>query len=350
MAANLTPQYHEAEQRYKAATAPAERLEALEEMLREIPKHKSSEKMQAELKRKGGGAQHDPFHIPPSGAGQIVLIGPPNAGKSSIVGALTNAPVKIADFPFSTPLPLPGMIAFEDVRMQIVDTPPVTAEHVPTGFPGLWRSTDVLLVVVDLSADSLLEDAEACFEHLRERRIELHDPRSTSEEEMGKGGAGFQPAGAGGKPAPPAHLTATSVGALAPGAMQCKTGLLLATKRDLPGTSDNLALLRELLGDRVSIEPISVHDPVDAARLPALFFSLLGVIRVYAKPPGKKAEQGEPFVLPAGATVLDMARKVHRGLAEHIKSARLWGSAAFPGQNVQLDHVLHDKDTVELHA
>lgn len=132
--------------------------------------------------------------------------------------------------------------------------------------------------------------------------------------------------------------------------MQRKTGLVLAAKRDLPAASDNLALLRELVGGRATIEPISVHDPADVARLPALFFKLLGVIRVYAKPPGKKAEEGEPFVLHAGATVLDMARKVHRGLAEHIKSARLWGQGVFPGQNVQLDHVLHDKDTVELHA
>lgn len=332
MALNLTPQYHDADAKYRAAKTPEEELAALEEMWRELPKHKASEKMQAELKKKlsaaratiqkgskKSGGRVDPFSIPKAGAGQLVLVGPPNCGKSSIVGALTKAQVKIAEFPFSTPLPLPGMVTFEDIKFGLVDTPPITAEHVPPGFAGLWRSADVLLLVADLSSDAVLDDAEMCLNHLSAKNTELTDKAAGKLSQ-------------------------------APGAMQKKTGILLANKLDAPAAGDNLELLREFFAARVRIEPLSTHDEADVARLPRLFFDLLGVIRVYAKPPGKKVERIDPFVLQAGATVHDMARKVHRGMAEHVKSARIWGQAVFDGQNVQLDHVLHDKDTVELHA
>ncbi len=331
MALNLTPQYHEADARYRAAKTPAEKLAALEEMWRELPKHKSSEKMQAELKKKlsaahkavkqGGrksSAKVDPFAIPRSGAGQIALIGTPNVGKSSIVGGLTNAHVKITDYPFATSLPLPGMVPYEDVQIQLVDTPPVTAEHVPAGLPGLWRSADAMIVVADLSSDSVLDDVETCLNHLADRHVELADgPR----EHPG-----------------------------APGAMLKVPGLVLANKIDVPGAGDNLPVLRELLGARVRIEPSSTRDVDQMARLPKLFFRLIRVIRVYAKPPGKKPDLDEPFVLPIGGDVHELARKVYRGMERRAKSARLWGHGVADGQNVHLDHVLHDKDIVELHA
>ena len=331
MVLNLTPQYHEADARYRAAATPEEKLAALEDMWRELPKHKASEKVQAELKkklsaarkelkeggRKGGPVRTDPFAIPRSGAGQIVLIGTPNVGKSSIVGGLTNANVKIADFPFATPLPVPGMVQYEDIQIQLIDTPPVTAEHVPPGMAGLWHGADVLIVVVDLASDTLLEDAEVCLNHLAERNIEL------------TGGAGATPSESG---------TPMKV-----------TGLMLANKLDLPGAADNLELLRELVGVRVPIEPLSTRDETHMGRLPELLFRMIRVIRVYAKPPGKKPDLDEPFVLPTGSDIHEMARKVHRGLEHRIRAARLWGAGVVDGQNVHLDHVLHDKDIVELH-
>lgn len=330
MALNLTPQYYAADQRYRDAKSPAEKLEALEEMLREIPKHKASEKAQAEIKRKisntrkavqqgskkSGG--HDPFHFPKSGAGQVVLLGSPNSGKSSIVGALTKAQVKIADYPFSTALPLPGMVAFEDVQIELVDTPPVTAEHVSPGFPGLWRSCDALVVVVDAAADTVLEDLETCLTLLAERKLRLP---------LGQADDGD-----------------------ADGDLIEKAGFVLAAKNDLPAAADNLELLREFFASRVRIEPLSILVDDDLARLPRLLFDLLGVIRVYAKPPGRKAEDGPPFVLPRGSTVTDMASKVHRSMSEHIRSARVWRTSVFDGRNVPLDYVLDDKDLVELHT
>ena len=331
MAANLTPQYLAAEARYRAATTPEDKLAALEEMWRELPKHKSSEKIQADLKKKLSAARKavqqsgkkgptrvDPFYIPKTGAGQIALIGPPNAGKSSIVGGLTKAHVKIAEHPFATPLPLPGSVPYEDIQIQLIDTPPVTPEHVPPGFPGLWRSADALMVVADLSSDSVLEDLETCLNHLAERHIELTDgPRARPEE---------------------------------PGAMLKVPGMVLANKIDLLAARENIEVLRELFGARVRIEPLSTRDPERMARLPELFFKLIRVIRIYAKPPGRKPDLDEPFVLSAGSDIHELARKIYRGHEHRVKSARIWGHGVADGQNVHLDHVLHDKDIIEIHT
>ena len=329
MAANLTPQYLEAEAGYRAAKTPEEKLASLEEMWRELPKHKSSEKLQADLKKKLSAARKalqqsgkkastkaDPFQIPKSGAGQIALIGTPNVGKSSIVGGLTNAQVKIADYPLATAVPLPGSVPYEDVQIQLIDTPPVTAEHVPAGFPGLWRSADALIVVADGSCDSVLEDVETCLDHLAERRVELTDGARERPDE--------------------------------PGAMLKVPGLVLANKIDVLGASDNLEMLREFLGARVRIEPLSTRDADRMACMHELLFELIRVIRIYTKPPGKKPDLDEPFVLPVGGDVHGLARKVYRGVENRVKSARIWGHGVVDGQNVHLDHVLHDKDVVEL--
>ena len=331
MAANLTPQYHDAEDKYRAASTLEEKLAALEEMWRELPKHKSTEKLQAELKRKlsstrkeiqaggkKGATKVDPFAIPKSGGGQVVLIGAPNVGKSSIVGTLTNAHVTIADYPYSTPLPLPGMVAYEDIRIQLVDTPPISADHLPPGFAGLWWATDAVIIVADLSSDDLLEDVEMCFNHLAERRVELT---------------------AGDRERPNE-----------PGGVLRLPGMIFATKSDTPPAADNLELLREFFGQRARIEAFSIHDEQRLAEIPRVLFNLVHVVRVYAKPPGRKADLDEPFVLHAGSDIHDLARQVYRGLEEKIHSARLWGEGVADGQNVHLDHVLHDRDVVELHA
>ncbi len=331
MAANLTPMYLEAEAKYRTATTPEEKLAALEEMWRELPKHKSSEKIQADLKKKlsaarkalqqptkKGPSKADPFYIPKTGAGQVALIGTPNVGKSSIVGALTNAHVKITEYPFATALPVPGAVPFEDIKIQLIDTPSVTPEHVPPGFPGLWRTADALIVVVDLSADSVLDDAATCLGHLRERNIELTDgPRERIDEV---------------------------------GSTLRVPGFVLANKMDASGTGDNLAMLREDLGDDIRIEALSTLDPEAMSRLPGLLFELIRMIRVYAKPPGKKPDLEEPFILPGGSDIHELARKVYHGDDHRVHAARLWGHGVVDGQQVHLDHILHDKDIVELNV
>ncbi|NLX14338.1 MAG: TGS domain-containing protein [Phycisphaerales bacterium] len=327
MVLNLTPDYHEAERKYRQASTTDEKLAALEEMLRTIPKHKSSEKKQSDLKRKikelkedvqrpaKKGATLDPYHIPSQGAGQVLLFGLPNSGKSSIVGRLTKAPVKITEFPFGTPLPVPGMAFHEDVPIELVDLPPVTPEHIPGGMINALRNGQVVAVVVDLAASSVLEDVDTLLNILTEKEITTFAGMDDDEEEMAIG----------------------------------PRSLIVCTKADLPGASDNLAVLKELRPAEPVMLPVSSVTGEGLVEMMCRMFTMLDSIRVYSKEPGKPADKSKPFILPAGSTVEELARSIHKDLADKLRFARVWGDHIFAGQQVQGRHVLHDRDIVELH-
>ncbi len=200
MPANLTPEYEKAELRYREATTDEERLAALQAMLSAIPKHKGTEKMQADIKhrisqlrREEQKAAHnkgpDPFHIPRGGAGQVVLIGPPNTGKSSLVAATTHALVKVAEYPFATVMPQPGMWHKDDVQIELVDTPAITPDHVPAGLMGTIRNADVVCVVVE-AGDAALDQVEMVLGTLRARGLEL---RSVARNELPVGDPSQRP-------------------------------------------------------------------------------------------------------------------------------------------------------------
>lgn len=327
MPANLTPQYHKAEQVYKEAKTTEEKIAALEEMLRLMPKHKGTDHLQADLKRRlsrlreedakpKGKKVFDPFRVEKGGAGQVVLLGAPNAGKSALVGRLTSAPTEATPFPFATHGPIPGMMAFEDVQIQLVDLPPITADHFPAGLLGLIKSADGALLLADLSSDSLLEDIETILGHLDAARVRLADPTL---------------------PGPEAEPLSTVI--------PC---LLLATKRDAADAADRLLLLEDLLRGRFVAFPLSVEGGDRLEELPRAVFRMLRRIRVYTKEPGKPADRTSPFVLAEGGTVVDLAAKIHRDFPDHLKQARVWGSARFDGQAVERGHVLNDGDVVEL--
>jgi len=332
MPANLTPEYLAAEQRYRQAASPQERLEALEEMLRTVPKHKGTEKLQADLKRKiarlrqemqtrRGGARAQPFfHVPREGAGQVVLVGPPNAGKSSLLASLTNATPEVAPYPMTTRAPTPGMMAYENVQIQLVDTPPVCPEFDEGWLYGLIRGADAAVLVLDASDDGILY-LEDCLRLLPHNRVFLVPEDASVPED----------------PALPrgAH----------------KRTVVVANKCDLPGAQDNLRVLLELVGDRLPQPPLPVSalrgDGLEALR--RRIFRALDLVRVYSKPPGRKPDLAAPFVLRRGATVRDAAEVIHKDLAEKLKFARLWGRG-YTGQMVGRDHVLEDGDVLELHA
>ncbi|MDY0039014.1 MAG: GTPase, partial [Desulforhabdus sp.] len=181
MPANLPPPYFEAEKRYREARSASEKIDALEEMLTIMPKHKGTDKLRADLRRriakvkaqsqqKKGIAKRDTeYSVEKEGAAQVVLVGAPNVGKSSLVSALTKASPEVADFPHSTWKPTPGMAHFENVQFQLVDTPPVTKEFVDAWMTDLLRRADMLVVMVDLHADPLqqLEDTLSILRDLR---------------------------------------------------------------------------------------------------------------------------------------------------------------------------------------
>jgi len=323
MPANLTPEYMAADRKFKAAATPQEKLAALEEMLATIPKHKGTEKMQADIKRRiarlrtetqrhRGVARGKPFyHVDREGAGQLVLVGAPNTGKSALLAALTHAAPEVADYPFTTRVPLPGMMTYENVQIQLVDLPPITAELTEGWLYALIRTADAALLVTDLAADDLLEQTEQVLTLLTRANIHLSAA-----------------------PAPPNH----------------KRALVIANKLDAPGAGDRLALLRQFIGPRLPVLAVSALAGTGLEALREAGFRLLDVIRVYSKPPGKKADLTAPFILPGGSTVLDAAEAVHKDLREKIRYARLWGRQGYQGQMVGRDHVLADGDVIEIHA
>ena len=325
MPANLTPEYFKAERWYREATTTDEKILALERMLAVMPKHKGTDHLKADLRRKlsklkeapvqkGKGKHVDIFHIPRSGSGQIALIGTPNSGKSAIVAALTNAKVNVADFPFATTAPLPGMMTFEDVQLQLIDTPPITAEFISPGQVGTYRNCDLIGIVIDLSAD-VEEQLDICLDFLESRRL-LIDAETAAIDEYGN--------------------------ALA------KKAFCICTKSDIAkaGAFDKL---KNACKYRFEFVEVSTLSGAGLEELSATIFKLLGIIRIYAKPPGKPADMSDPFTLPAGATVMDLATAIHRELAGKLKYARIWGTGVYDGQNTQRNHVLNDKDIIELH-
>ncbi|MDQ7794870.1 MAG: TGS domain-containing protein [bacterium] len=311
MPANLTPEYREAEQRFREAQTPEDKLTALEDMLRVIPKHKGTEKMQADIKRRiarlraeaarrpSAARQRTGRHVRREGAGQAVLAGPPNSGKSALLAALTNAQPEVAGYPFTTREPQPGMMPFENVQVQLVDLPPLARGLTPPWVLGLIRAADLTLLVLDLGDDDILAQAEETLELLRDGRADL------------------------------------------------SRGLVVATKADRPGAAERLILLEDLLGDQLPIISVSAERGDRLEDLRRRVFESLGVIRVYTKAPGKKPDLTAPFVLPRGTTLVGAAAVVHKDFARDLKFARVWGATTFEGQMVQRDHVLQDGDVVE---
>lgn len=323
MPANLTPQYQMAEDAFKAAQTDEARLAALEQMLACIPKHKGTEKLQADLKkrisklkavileegRKKSG-KVDPYRFPKEAAAQAFVIGPVNSGKSSIVGWLTGAKVVVAEYPFATTAPVSGMARYEDVQVQLIDTPPVVIDEPVSVLFANARLADAVLVVIDASQDSAAEDLDSIMRLLRTKKVLVDEPDAS--------GAG---------------LTKDRI-------------LIIGNKADLEGAEENLPLVGELLPE-LRIHRASALTGEGLAELPKLIFKLAGAIRVYAKPPGGKLERKEPFVVKRGSTVEDVAGTIHKELKHSFKNARLWGSAKFSGQSVPRDYKVEDGDIIE---
>jgi uncharacterized protein len=328
MPANLSPDYIRLEEKLRQTRDPQERLVLLREMLTVIPKHKGTEKMQADLKRriskleeaaeqKQKRGARDLFHVAREGAGQIILAGPPNSGKSSLLARLSHATPQIANYPFTTQLPAPGMVQFEDVQIQLVDTPPLSREYTESALFNTFRVSDMILFVIDLAAPDPAGDLLDCLALLEEHFIRVN-------------------------PAAPLHAAGSA-------ATVEKRALVFANKTDI-GDAAGVAGLQEVLGAGTPIMAGSAETGAGLDDLPRVLFAALRLIRVYTKKPGKRFERGVPFVLPVGATVMDAAPVIHKELAERMRFARVWGSGKHQGVSVARDHVLADGDILEIHS
>lgn len=329
MPANLTPQYHKAEEDYRRATTPEEELKCLQVMLQEIPKHKGTDHLQASLKskvaklkreivaEKKAGKKSRGFKIPRQGAGTAILLGGPNTGKSQLLASFTRATPEVAPYPFTTTTPLPGMMPWQDVTVQLIDTPPITADFIESYTYGLIRGADLALLLVDLGADEGIEQCQDVLDKLSATKTRLARTSYLDESDVG--------------------LSYTQT-------------LLVPNKIDLPEAPQRLELLHELCPTEFDEYIISAQQGTGMEELRDEIYRRMDVVRVYTKlPAAKQADMDRPFTCRRGDTLLDLAGQVHKDYIEGLKFARVWGSAVHDGTTVKGDYVLHDKDVVELH-
>ncbi len=327
MPANLTPQYMEAEKRYRDARTNEEKIAALEEMLSIIPKHKGTDKLQADIKKrlskhreesqkkKGAAVQKSVFNVDKEGAGQVVIIGPPNTGKSSLVCKLTKASPEVAAFPHTTHKPTPGMASYGNILFQLVDMPPITGEYVDPAMPDMIRRADIVVILLDLMADPLTqyEETLAALDSYH-----IYPEGTVLPESVRK-----------------AHFI--------------RKTFVVANKMDTEKQKEDFETFLELTGLKLPSIGISIQAETNLQEFLRIIFELSEVIRVYAKNPGKEPDLEEPFVMAQDSTLEELAVKIHKDIARNMKFARVWGKAVHGGQMVQRDYVLQDEDIIEIH-
>jgi uncharacterized protein len=330
MPANLTPQYHKAEEAFRRAQSAEDRLHCLEEMLRTIPKHKGTDKLQADLKHKmkevreeiasekksprGGAVSR---RIPRQGAGTVVVLGGPNSGKSRLVKELTGAHVEVADYPFATREPAPGMMRWEDVSVQLIDTPPITTQHFESYLSEMFRSADGVLLCFNGSSDDAPEETLAVLTQLADRKTILASETGFAEDDYS--------------------------------IVKVKTTLVVTHGGD-PDAPTRLEFWNEMAPSKFAVQFVEFDEPASVESLRTSVFKSLDVMRIYTKAPGRKRDETPPFTLPNGGTVEDLAHKVHQELAAKLKFAKVWHIGESEPHTAGPHHVLQEGDLVELHT
>jgi small GTP-binding protein len=314
MPANLPPQYFEAEKRYRSAKDNDDKIAALEEMLAIMPKHKGTDHLKADLRRKiakltqdsdkKSATQRASMVIEKEGAAQVIVIGLPNAGKSQLMASVTGASPVVAEYPFTTHSASPGMMEFENIKIQLVDTPPLTPQFIEPWLPNTIRRADGLLIVVDLT-EAPLNQMEAIETQLANKRIELGQDKTKT--------------------------------------------LITANKIDMPGAGESYQDLQAHYEGRVPLLAISAREQTGLEELRRRIYEMLDIIRVYTKTPGNKPDLTDPIILERGSTLADAAAAVHKDFAYKLKYARIWGSGKHDGIMAKRDHLLQDGDIIELH-
>jgi len=322
MPANLPPQYFEAEKNFRSAKSPLEKIAALEEMLAIMPKHKGTDHLRAELRGriakltqaldKKAAIHRASMTIEKEGAGQVAVIGLPNAGKSQLVSSITNASPTVAEYPFTTQAATPGMMGFENIKIQLIDTPPLVPQSTLWWLPPMLRRADALLIMVDLS-NAPLAQFETITAQLEEMRIGIGI--SKTEEVI----------------------------------LSQQKALIIGNKIDLESANKSYTLLRGKYEGQLPIMAISAKGGSGLEGLKLKIYQVLDIIRVYTKTPGQKPDLNDPIILDRGNTVEDAAASVHKDFAAKLRYARIWGSGKHDGIMAKRNHILEDGDIIELH-
>jgi len=314
MPANLPPQYFEAEKRFREAKTPADKIDALEDMLAIMPKHKGTDHLKAELRGRIAklaqmagrklATQRASMMIDKEGAAQVAVVGMPNAGKSQLVATVTNASPTVADYPFTTHQATPGMMEFENIKIQLIDTPPLAEQAMEWWLPHMIRRADGILIMVDLS-NAPLDQLKTILTELESKKVQIWGN-------------------------------------------EAKT-LIVGNKIDLENASRNYQALLNKYEGQLPVIAISARDGTGLEELKHKTYQVLNILRVYTKTPGQKPDLTDPLILERGSTLEDAAAAVHKDFAAQLKYARIWGSGKHDGIMAKRNHILEDGDIIELH-
>jgi len=324
MPANLPPQYFEAERNLRLVKSPEEKIAVLEEMLAIMPKHKGTDHLRAELRgriakltqlaTKRSGVHRASMAIAKEGAAQVAVIGLPNVGKSQLVASITNASPAVAEYPFTTQTATPGMMEFENIQIQLIDTPPLAPPSIEWWLRHILIRADALLIVVDLNNDPLAQMEETVAQ-LGEIRIVIGERKAEESDTI----------------------------------LYQKKALIIGNKLDLDNASKNYRALKNKYEGQVPVVAISLKEGTNLEGLRREIYQMLDIIRVYTKTPGRKPDLDDPIILKRGSTLEDAATEVHKDFAQNLKYARIWGSGKHDGVMAKRGHILQDGDVIELH-
>jgi ribosome-interacting GTPase 1 len=333
---NVSPEYKKAEDAFRRARDPREKLEHLREMHRTIPKHKGTEHLQADIKtrikeltdelagpRKRGARTGPPTVIRPEGAAQVALIGPPNTGKSALHARLTGSHTAVGEHPYATQWPTPGMLPYDDIGIQLVDVPSVASTHEIPWIANTLQPADAACLVIDLGHAGCVADVIELHDILAARNVHLSDVWPVDDIEVDRDD---------------------------PFATHLPTVIVANRADEIDDVAGELEVFRELTGYHYDAIVTSAETGQGLGELAEWLFEHLAVVRVYTKIPHQPPDMDRPNTLRKGDTVLDLARLVHKDIAAGFHHARLWGAGAFDGQQVGADHALADGDVVELHT
>lgn len=389
MPTNLPPQCKTLERKYLEAETLPEKIKALEEYHASIPKHKGTERLRAQIKRKLSKLRLEleerkrrratvslasgRYSIKKEGAAQVVILGPTNSGKSSLLRALTNASPEISGHPFTTTEPIPGMATFEDIQIQLVEAP---ALHEGAGEGKGWgvrtlslaRNADGLILIVDLSAGDPCAQLRMMLDALDGARIRVEESGARVEVERRDGG-GIQLichgrflgevdeirrfltengiANAVVRIWGEADLDEVALSLVS--GMTYKPAIVIANKIDFDGAETELEALRRGFGDMFEVIGASAETGAGLEEILGHIFEALNIVRIYTKRPGQRPSR-RPLIMRGETTVEDVAKAVHSQFFRDFKYARVWGSSRYPGERVGLRYLLKDGDTVEIRA
>jgi len=284
------------------------RIRELQAILTELPDYKNGpyadirkwlNEQIAGTRRRGRVVHRDSIAVPKEGAAQIALVGPPNAGKSSLLQGLSRVQIKTGDYAFTTTRPVPALTRIGGALVQLVEIPGLiegAREDRGGGraLLGVLRGADAM-VLCHPAGDPL---------------VQLHTLRAELEE----------------------------------GGIDLPT-IVAITKSDeaRPGATEQLA---RKLGD-LEVVAVSILDDPSLDRFRDAVWRLTGLIRIFLRRSGE--DDGNSLALRPPVSVLQVAHSIHHEVGEACRGARLWGpSARFQGQRVGRDHVLADGDRVEI--